>query len=480
MRRLGTFWAIVAFASICILPGCGKSAGPIIGGTKTAQFSLTIHDAAPVGITVLSLQVQVKSALLQPGAVSVTLPETVDLALLQSDTAILGSSQIAAGTYTSLVVDFENPVMTFINNTGGPVTPNNNPTCATGAVCTITPVSLGGSPITLSGAPAFPFVAAQNAEVGLELDLDIADLVQSDYSLNFANSNALNIAQLPSVQGSAEIRHVKHVLGTVTALGTNAFTLTTPTSIKLGITTDGTTVFKFPATCLADNFSCVKVNQVLELDLSLEGSGTILAKEVDLEADVNVVEISGLIVALDANSPPQSFQMLVRQTSPAEATTLVGMVETVTIFAPTTFSVDNHSFVLPAGLSFTSAASLLVGQEVLADVNVILAPSLVIRTSSIALRRSQVTALVLTAPLAGGSSFVLSPLPSIFQTALPTNILQMKVETTNQTTFENLTPDTIAGVFVGNNISVGGFLFNAAGTATIATDTVRGQPIPGQ
>jgi hypothetical protein len=478
MRRLGTLWAFVAFASICILPGCGKSAGPIIGGTKTAQFSLTIHDSAPSNITVLSLQVQVKSALLQPGAVSVSLPETVDLALLQSDTAILSSLQIPAATYTSLVVDFENPVITFINNTGGPVTPNNNPTCAAGAVCTITPLSSGGSPFIFGSAPVFPFVVAQNTEVGLELDLDIADLVQSDYSLDF--SNALNIAPLTPVQGAAEIRHVKHVLGTVSALATNAFTLITPTNTKLGITTDGSTIFKFPATCLADNFSCVKVNQVLELDVSLEGNGTILAKEADLEADVNVVEISGLIVSLDTNSPPQSFQMLVRQASPAVSPTLmpVGLVETVSIGSPTTFSVDNHSFVLPAGLSFTSAASLLVGQEVLADVNVILAPSLVIRTSALALRRSQVTAVVLTAPPVGGTSFVLSPLPSIFQTALPTNILQMKVETTTQTTFEDLTPDAITGVSAGHNISVGGFLFNASGTATIATDSVRGQPIP--
>ena len=470
MRRLGTLWAFVALATICILPGCGKSAGPIIGGTKTAQFSLTIHDSAPSNITVLSLQVQIKSAFLQPGNVSVSLPETVDLALLQSDTAILSSLQIPAGTYTSLVLDFENPSMIFINNTGGPVTPNNNPTCAAGAVCQITPVSLGGSPFTFSSAPVFPFVVAQNTEVGLELDLDIADLVQSDYSLDF--SNALNIAPLTPVQGAAEIRHVKHVLGTVTAVATNAFTLTTPTNIKLGITTDGSTIFKFPATCLADNFSCVKVNQVLELDVSLEGNGTILAKEADLEADVNVVEISGLVVALDTNSPPQSLQMLVRQASPAVSPTLmpVGLVETVSIGSPTTFSVDNHSFVLPAGLSFTSATSLLVGQEVLADVNVILAPSLVIRTSALALRRSQVTAVVLTAPPVGGTSFVLSPLPSIFQTALPTNILQMKVETTTQTTFEDITPDTITGVSVGNNISVGGFLFNASGTATIATD----------
>jgi len=479
MRRLGALCAVVAFASLSILPGCGKSEGPLVGGGAKGQFSLTVHDAAPVGITVLSLQVTIQSAFLQPGNVSVSLPQTIDLARLQSDTTLISSLQIPAGTYTSLVLDIENPSMIFINNTGGPVTPNDNPTCLAGAVCQITPVSLGGNPIPLSSAPVFPFQVAQNAEVGLELDLDIADLVQSDYSLNF--STGLNVTQLTSVQGAAEIRGLHHVLGTVTTLGADAFTFTTPTGMQLGVTTNNTTKFNFPASCLTDNFACVKVNQVLELDLSLEGNGTLLATEVDLEADVNVAEISGPIVLLDTNSPPQSFQVLVLQASPAAVVSApLGEVQTVSIGTPTTFSVDNHSFVLPAGLTFTIASSLLVGQEALADVDIILAPSLVIRTSTLALRRSQVTAIVLTAPAVNGTTFVLSPLPSIFQTALPTNILQMTVDTTTQTTYEDLTPDTIAGVIAGNNVSVGGFLFNAAGTATIAVDAVRGQPIPGQ
>jgi hypothetical protein len=145
--------------------------------------------------------------------------------------------------------------------------------------------------------------------------------------------------------------------------------------------------------------------------------------------------------------------------------------------------VDNHSFVLPGGLTFTGAAGLLVGQEVLADVTIVNIPvPLTITTSAIALRRSQVTALVSTAPTPGGSTFVLNPLPSLFQTALPTNILSLQVDTTAQTVFENLTPDTIAGVFLGNNVSVGGFLFNtqpSPGTFAIAVDAVRGQPLPG-
>lgn len=481
MPRCRMLCATAALLSFICMPGCGNNSGPLVGGGNNAQICLTIHDAPPLGTTVLSLQFQVKSAVLQPGNVSITLPETIELTQLQSDTTILSSLQIPSGTYTSLALDFENPTLIFINNTGGPITPNGNATCAAGAICTITPVVVNGNTFAFTTAP-FPLNIAANAEVGLELDVDMADLVRPDYSLDFSNGGSLGITQLASVQGAAEIRRLRHVLGTVKLVQTNFFSFTTPTGVLMGIDTDGNTTFSFPA-CVANNFSCVKANQVLEVDISLEGNGTLLAKEVDLEADVNVEEVSGLIVALGPGASPANFQMLVRQASPAVTLNpIVGTVETINIGLTATFGVDNHSFVLPGGLTFTGAAGLLVGQEMRADLNIISVPSLVINATSLALRRSQVTALVSTAPIPGGSTFVLNPLPSLYQTALPTNILSLQVDTTAQTNYENLTPDTIAGVLQGGNVSVGGFLFNtqpSPGTFAIAVDAVRGQPLPG-
>jgi hypothetical protein len=480
MRR-STAWAFAVLSSILCMPGCGKSLGVLVGGGSHAQISLTVHDAAPLGITVLSLQVTVMSAKLEPGNVSLSLPERVELTQLQSDTTVLASTQIPSGTYTSLALDIENPSLTIINNTGGPITPFQGQTCAINAVCQFTPVVTNGTTLTFSTAPVFPLVLATNAETGLELDFDIADLVQSDFSLNYFNTGALAVTQLASVEGAAELRRLNHVLGTVTQVTMNTFSFTTPTGIKIAATTDANTSFNFSSVCIADNFSCVKVGQVLEVDISLEGNGTLLAKEVDLEADVNVEEISGLIVML--GSPVTNFQMLVRQASPAALTAssgVVGTVVTETIGNPTMFRVDNHSFTLPAGLTFTNSASLLVGQEVLSDVAITKVPTFT--TSSIALRRSQVTALVFTPPAGASTSFVLSPLPSLFQTALPINITSLQVDTTAQTTFEDLTPDTIAGVTLGENVSVGGFLFNTQPVPNrfvIAVDAVRGQPIPG-
>jgi len=479
MRRLGALGATVALLSL-VMAGCGKNSGTVVGGGNKARVSFTIHDNAPLGVTVLSLQFQVKTAFLQPGNVLISLPETVELTQLQTDTAFISSVQVPVNTYTSLVLDIENPSMTFINNTGGPITPFMGSTCAAGAVCTFVPAITQGNIVTFNSAPIFPLALTVAEEVGLELDVDLADLVRSDFSLNFFNTGAMSLTELASVQGAAELRKLHHALGTAGTVGVNSFAFTSVTGIPFNVIVDGNTKFLFGAACPANAFGCVKAGQVLELDLSLEGNGTLLAKEVDFEADVNVEEISGLVVALGAGSPPTNFQMLVRQASPAAATA-AGTFDTITIGAGTAFSVDNHSFVLPAGLTFTTAANLLVGQEVLADVTITQVPAAAITTSTIALRRSQVTALVSTAPTPGGTTFVLNPLPSLFQTAAPTNILFLDVDTTAQTTFEFFTPDTISGVTNGGNVSVGGFLFPTGGanTATIAADAVRSQPTPG-
>src|SRR4029077_17613904 len=185
MRCLGTIWTIAFLASVLCMPGCGKSHGPLVGGNNNAQISLTIHDSPPAGLTVLSLQVTIKSALLQPGKVSISLPETAELTQLQSDTTILSSLQIPSGTYTTLVLDIENPSMTFINNTGGPITPFQGQTCAINAVCPFTPPVTNGNTVTFNTAPGFPLVLAPTEEAGLELDFNLADLVQGDFSLNY-------------------------------------------------------------------------------------------------------------------------------------------------------------------------------------------------------------------------------------------------------------------------------------------------------
>jgi len=96
MKRLTAFTICFAGAML-FLSGCGDGGGtvttPVASGNAT--FNLVVADTPPSNITVMSFQVQIASAVLQPGNVSVLpRPVTVDLAQLVTDTGFLASTVI--------------------------------------------------------------------------------------------------------------------------------------------------------------------------------------------------------------------------------------------------------------------------------------------------------------------------------------------------------------------------------------------------
>lgn len=484
MRRFGS---LVMAGMLCIvwLSGCSSARTVATGSGGTAQMSLTMRDLPPTNITILSLQVTVQSAILQPGSVSlISGPQTVDLAQLQTDVAFLGTAKVTQGTFTSLALTFTSPQMTFINNTGGPITPAQGTTCPVGGVCQYSPIFPGGGLVTLSTSP-FPLTVNTSAPVGLEVDMNLVDLVQADFSLNFFATDGVNVSSLPTAQATTELRRLNHILGSVKTTGTNLFTLLTEAGNTLTINADTSTQFDFSGSgCSANNFTCIAVNQILQVNASLLGNGTLLAKEVDFEDSAGNSVVQGIVVSVGSGTPPTSFQFVVHQEVPSVPGIMIGEEISANIQSGAAFAVDNHLFTLPTGLSFSSSANLLVGQEVLARVvgtvsGTTTPPSF--NTNRVALRPAQVMAQVFSIN-ASANSFVLQTLPSLFTSAAPSNILQLTVDTTSQTEFDQLSPASISGVLVGNFVSAGGFLFQTSGnvnSGTVAAFTVRGQPVPG-
>jgi Domain of unknown function (DUF5666) len=489
MPRSSALWiavSLVAFLSVgCSSINKGNVGG---GGGSSSQVSLTIRDFPPPNnISILSMQVTIVTATLQPGNVSlISSPQTVDLVQLQTDTAFLGTAKATNGTYTSLNIDFEKPVMTFMNNTGGPITPNGSPTCAINAVCQITPVVVGGNTGSLPLAPSV--TVNGSAPVGLELDMSFINMTNTDFSVNFFTTGASSVVQLPTVQPTAELRQIDHVLGTVKTIGANQFTFTNAFGEIFTINTTGSTQFSYPpAQCNANNFTCVTVGQILDVTMSLLGNGTLSAKEIDFEDISGSSDVQGVIVTL-TGSPPISFEIVAHAIEPLTVTNIsVGEDTNVGIKAGATFAVDNHLFVIPAGLTFTQASNLLVGQEVLAHItgNVTAGPPALFTTDRMLLRRSQITGIVSAPPPANGvGAFNIQLLPSYLEFAQPKNISSINCDLTSQTQFDQLTPNSSGGIIVGNNVSVAGFLFPQPNVApfvpTLATQKVRGQPLPGQ
>src|SRR6516165_2377215 len=124
--RLRIQW--LGWALCLAVASCGGGSGSQMGETSsttgtTGTVNLVVADTPATDLTVLSFQVQITGAVLQPGNVALLpRPVTVDLAQLVTDTGFLASTVIGSATYTSLEVTLANPQVTLLNNTGAAIT----------------------------------------------------------------------------------------------------------------------------------------------------------------------------------------------------------------------------------------------------------------------------------------------------------------------------------------------------------------------
>jgi hypothetical protein len=459
--------------------GAGSGGGGGGGtGSGSAPFALTITDAPPAGVTVLTFQLTITGAVLQPNSVPlINAPRTIDLTQLQNESAVLGTPSIPTGTYTSLTLTFSTASLTILNSTGAAIG-----SCANGTICAVTPPSITPLSVTLSTA-SFPLTVTSNTPAGIQLEALLSNILQPDLSVNLAASNAITATQLPTALLTTAIAEVDDVVGQVTSVGTNQFTLLPLSGLTLTSSVNSSTAFSFPiSTCTVQSFSCVAVNQIDEVDLSLLGSGTFLAKTVAQDDIAGQTEVQGTIVSVQAGSPPSQFKMVVNGVVPPVTGVTPGSLATVTISNGATFAIDANAPTLPSGVSFASGADLVVGQNVMVrETSVTTTSGIAITTSHLLLRLSQITAQVGTINI-GGANFTLVGLSSLFTTASPNAINQILVQTSSQTQFFNLSPLSVAGLAAGNNLSVKGLLFNTfrtVGNPTLVAEKVRGRTVNG-
>src|SRR5215471_4246180 len=137
MRR-SLFLAFAMIVAVALIGGCGgsSSVNPPPPGPQSAQVSMSMTDTPPTGVTVLSFEVSLTGAALNPGNVDLLAgkgPIRIEVKKLETEAAFLSTNSIPAGNYTGLNLTFANPELTFQNNTGAALAG-----CAAGAVCEIT------------------------------------------------------------------------------------------------------------------------------------------------------------------------------------------------------------------------------------------------------------------------------------------------------------------------------------------------------
>lgn len=468
---------VLAVSSCLLLAACGGSTGSApMGNSNSIPMSLTIGDTPPTGVAVLFFEASITGASLQPSdstkaAVPVlTTPVEVEFGHLQTDTAFLSLANVAPDTYNSLTLTFSNAVLTVVNHSGTKIG-----SCADNTVCQLMP-SFNPSSSTLSGAP-FPITLNANSVFGIKLDLNVNSSVQNDLSINPAVTIAHVTHRHDSDEGM-EMENLDEVDGQVTALGSNQFTLMNARSGQsFTINVDGNTTFQDfdRAGCTVNpaDFTCVKTGQILDVDLSENGTGTMLAKRVEFEENASEQAIKGTITSVDSST---QFHMVVFREEPDVNGISEGSPVVVTIAPNATFQVGReemgeHGGFDIFGFSFASGADLLVGQDVQIRPGTVVSAGGVttVTTDLLRLWPSQITGQVGSINSSNGT-FTLTNLSPLFTGATPpiTTITVQTLSEMNMMDFSNGNSPA-----VGDLVSVKGLLFNTSGTPTLVTRSIR-------
>jgi Domain of unknown function (DUF5666)/Domain of unknown function (DUF4382) len=475
----GTSSSVLLFFFAALLVGCsGGMSSPNQPLTPNmVQASLTIHDNPPMGVTVLSFDIDVTGAELQPSTSNssqqpvamLSEPEDIELEHLQTQSALLASKSVPTGTYSSLMVSFANPRMTIQNQTTGTLMLGGQ-SCLTQQICEFNP-KLNQSSVTMQGSP-FPITLTMNSPVVLKMDFNVDASVQGDLSL----TPTVSVVQVPTTNatGQQDEEDVE-VVGTIDQPPTgNTFMIQTGMNgPSFTITTDANTQFDFGTSCSANNFSCLQKGQIVEVEAKMQPDGSLLAFEVKLFQPPNQISFAGTITSVSSGGTSFQIVLFDEEAFGGEMGSFsMGIPLTINLATPTTFSVDNGGFMLPSGLTFASAADLMVGQKVRLHPTGLPSgtpPNVMITVDQVQLEPSDVTG---TFTPSNAQTFTLGNLPSFFTGA---GIMSIQVDVLSNTQFETEEDQMMSGLSSfksGDTVSVRGLLFKTTTTPTMVAEKV--------
>ena len=430
-----------------------------------AAVSLTMTDTPPAGVTLLSFEVNVTGATLNPGNVDLLGgkgPIQIEVKQLETESAFLSTATVTPGTFTSLTMTFANPELTFKNDTGAALAG-----CPVGAVCEIKPTGTLTSTVNFPGSG---IVIMANSPIGIQVDVNPDTILSATLGVDFSLSGAVSVQQL-AMKPAGELEDLDDLRGAVQTLDTTNknFTLHTADG-DFPITTDSNTEFDFEA-CAANNFSCLQTNQVVEVDAKLMAGGMFLAKKIEFEDDAEDDELEGIVFKIDDAT---HFEMVVLDELRSVNNVNVGNPTVVTLSNPA-FQVKADGLSIPNALQggfegATDTSQLLPGQTV----EIRLAgpanpgPPVTITTNRVRLRMTQFTANVKAGSIVP-PNFSVDTLPALFTNA---GISSIHVQTSSNTDFEGVSG--VTALADGNTVSLRGLLFkNAALSPELVVKKVR-------
>ena len=465
-RSIGIIALLIFCAAIA---GCRSGGTGITNQTTTAGNSsviLTMTDTPPSNVSILSAEVTLTGATLNPGNVPLfSGSTTVELTRLETDIAYIGaSSNVPAGTYTTLTLTFANPLLTIENDTTAAIG-----TCAVGLICNMPPTTVANLSTTIT---LTSFSVAANSSMGLLVDVNLNNLLSATLGEDFTAGTTVK-SFTPAGTG-APLVGAEDVVGQVTALSAtnNTFSITNATGTYSLAVNSSSTFFQFPSTlCTTSTIACLQTNQIVSVDIGIGSTGAIVARNVVFEdADSSDTEVEGFITGTNAGL--QQFSIVTLDLSATGTGLNIGGVATVqyAITPATPFVIDfahaDNVAVSTTGFLFASPADLSVGQEVSIRRNSTSSGNTII-ADRVMLRSSRIMATVHTI----GSPYInLYNAPFIFS---GNGITAIQVLTSTPTIYsESNIAKIFTDVFVSGVVSVRGPLFNVSGTRTLVATKV--------
>jgi hypothetical protein len=471
MRNRVALCAIIALLgfALSVIAGCNGSYSSSTNTSPTqnsggltaslSPVSLSMTDAPPAGVTIFSFEVKLTSAVLNPGAIDLLAgkgPLDIEIKRLETETALLNTANVPAGTYTTIQLTFANPQLTFRNDSGGSLTVGGT-VCAVGAVCEVTPTGSLSTTINLPAA---------GTPVGFIVDVNLANLFNGDMTLNFGNANSASLQRVPlSTVPTGQVEKLEEVEGIVKNLNTTTghFTLQTPARGNLDVAVNSTTRF---ADCSANTLAgCVQNDQAAEVDLGLLAGGVLYARKIEVEdTAANAVDdgIEGFIYQIDDAT---HFRMVADDFLRGSDPSIVrGRRLIVALRSGAKFDVASGGLAFPPAIqtavtafdSATTTAQLQIGQHVQVRFR-LLTPAppptpFTLETDRVRLTGTRLSATIGTIT---GSTFTVTGLPPVFGAGAT-----IQVFTSSDTDFENAT--RIGDLSTGAQVSLRGFLFKLA------------------
>src|SRR5713226_6061637 len=422
-----------------------------------SAVSVTMTDTPPAGVTLLSFEVSVTGATLNPGSVDLLGgkgPIQIEVKRLETESAFLSTATVTPGTFTSLTLTFANPELTFKNDTGAALAG-----CAVGAVCEIKPT---GTLTSTANFPGSGIVIMADSLAGIQVDVNPDTILSATLGVDFNLAGAVSVQQL-TMKPAGELDDLDDLRGAVQNLDTTNMKFTLHTSDgDFPITTDNNTEFDFEA-CAANNFTCLRNNQVVEVDVKLMAGGVFLAKEIEFEDDAEDDELEGIVFKIDDAT---HFEMVVLDELRSVNNVSVGNPIVVTLSNPS-FRVKADGLTVPSGLQgafegATDTSQLLTGQSVEVRLTgpATAGSPITVTANRVRLRMTQFTGNVSGAPVP--PNFNVGSLPALFVGA---RIIGIQVETSSNTDFQGVTG--VIGLADGNTVSLKGLLFKNGGNPPV-------------